>query len=125
MGEAAHEIRKAMTDLRQAGVDILTLGQYLRPSKQHIPVARWVSPTEFTSWKRLGEDELGFGHVEAGPLVRSSYHAGEQARHVSPGNAGTIRTVMDADVVAPAESQSTGLVQLAPRRPVAVGPEGL
>ncbi len=89
MGEDAHEVRQAMGDLRTAGVDILTLGQYLRPSPSHIAVARWVSPEEFAEWKRVGEEELGFRHVEAGPLVRSSYHAKEQARGVtgSPGHA--------------------------------------
>jgi lipoic acid synthetase len=103
MGEREDEIRQAMVDLREAGVDILTLGQYLRPSPQHIPVARWVTPEEFAEWKRVGEEELGFGHVESGPLVRSSYHAKEQAREVAPGGPGRIDTVMEADVLAPAE----------------------
>jgi lipoyl synthase len=103
MGERGDEIRQAMSDLRQAGVDILTLGQYLRPSAQHIPVARWVTPEEFAEWKRVGEKELGFGHVESGPLVRSSYHAKEQAREVAPGGPGAIDRVMEADVPAPAE----------------------
>ena len=92
-----------MSDLREAGVDILTLGQYLRPSAQHIPVARWVTPEEFAEWKRVGEQELGFGHVESGPLVRSSYHAKEQAREVAPGGPGAIDRVVEADVPAPAE----------------------
>ncbi len=103
MGEEAEEIRRAMSDVREAAVDILTLGQYLRPSRQHIPVARWVSPGEFMEWKRLGERELGFPHVEAGPLVRSSYHAKEQARAVEAGGAGRIREVMEAGLAAPAE----------------------
>ena len=103
MGEEAHEIRQAMADVREAGVDILTLGQYLRPSSAHIPVARWVSPEEFADWKRVGEEEMGFSHVESGPLVRSSYHAKEQAREVEAGNAGSIREVMEADTPAPAE----------------------
>jgi len=85
MGEEAGEIRQAMSDLREAAVDILTLGQYLRPSMQHIPVARWVTPAEFADWKRVGEAHFGFKHVEAGPLVRSSYHAKEQARGVEAG----------------------------------------
>ena len=72
MGEEPHEIRQAMADLREAAVDILTLGQYLRPSPQHIPVARWVTPDEFADWKRDGEQESGVRHVEAGPLVLSS-----------------------------------------------------
>ena len=63
-----------------AGADILTIGQYLQPTPQHLPVDRWVHPDEFASLARLGEEELGFARVEAGPLVRSSYHAGEQLR---------------------------------------------
>ena len=104
MGERAGEIRQAMADLREASVDILTLGQYLRPSKQHIPVARWVTPDEFRDWKRVGEEEYGFRHVESGPLVRSSYHAKEQAREVEAGGPGSIREVMEADIPAPAEN---------------------
>jgi len=103
MGEEAAEIRQAMSDLREAAVDILTLGQYLRPSMQHIPVARWVTPAEFADWKRVGEDQFGFKHVEAGPLVRSSYHAKEQAREVEAGAPGNIQRVLEADVPAPAE----------------------
>jgi lipoic acid synthetase len=103
MGEEAKEIRQAMADVREAGVDILTLGQYLRPSPGHIPVARWVGPEEFAEWKRMGEEEFGFAHVESGPLVRSSYHAKEQAREVEAGNAGSIREVMEVDLPAPAE----------------------
>ena len=111
MGEAAPEIRQAMSDLREAAVDILTLGQYLRPSPQHIPVARWVTPDEFSEWKRVGEEELGFRHVEAGPLVRSSYHAKEQAREVEAGGPGRIQNVLEADLLAPAE-RPPRLVQL-------------
>ena len=88
MGEEPDEIRQAMADLREAAVDILTLGQYLRPSPMHIPVARWVTPEEFAEWKRVGEEEFGFKHVESGPLVRSSYHAKEQAREVEAGGPG-------------------------------------
>jgi lipoic acid synthetase len=116
MGEEDHEIRRAMADLREAAVDILTLGQYLRPSPMHIPVARWVTPAEFVDWKRVGEGELGFRHVESGPLVRSSYHAKEQAREVEAGGPGTIVDVMEADVAAPAE-MSLDLVQLELGRP--------
>ena len=103
MGEEAAEIRQAMSDLREASVDILTLGQYLRPSMQHIPVARWVSPAEFADWKREGEEHFGFKHVESGPLVRSSYHAKEQAREVVAGAPGSIQRVLEADIPAPAE----------------------
>ncbi len=120
MGEEAHEIRQAMADVREAGVDILTLGQYLRPSPAHIPVARWVSPEEFAEWKRIGEEEFGFAHVESGPLVRSSYHAKEQAREVEAGGPGRIQEVLEADVPAPAET-IPALVQLRVSRPGAGG----
>ena len=116
MGEEEHEIRKAMGDLREAAVDILTLGQYLRPSAMHIPVARWVTPDEFARWKEVGEQEYGFRHVESGPLVRSSYHAKEQAREVVAGGPGAIQNVMEADLPAPAEVV-LDLVQLEIGRP--------
>jgi len=77
LGEEWNELLVAMRDLRAQDVDILTLGQYLRPSQQHLPIARWYTPDEFAELKRLGL-EMGFRHVEAGPLVRSSYHAWEQ-----------------------------------------------
>jgi lipoyl synthase len=112
MGEREDELRQAMSDLREASVDILTLGQYLRPSKDHIPVARWVTPEEFREWKRIGEEEYGFRHVESGPLVRSSYHAKEQARELEAGGPGAIREVMEADIPAPAEVPGLNLVQL-------------
>ncbi len=96
MGEAQDEIRTALEDLRKASVDIVTLGQYLRPSVHHAPVARWVTPAEFAEWKRIGEDELGFEHVESGPLVRSSYHAEKQARTVKAGGPGEIRDIVVA-----------------------------
>jgi len=111
MGERPDEIRQAMSDLREAAVDILTLGQYLRPSAMHIPVARWVTPDEFAEWKRVGEDELGFKHVESGPLVRSSYHAKEQALEVEAGGPGRVQDILEADVSAPAEV-SLDLVQI-------------
>jgi lipoic acid synthetase len=78
LGEDTAEARAAIADLRAVGVDILTLGQYLRPSPAHLPVARWVTPAEFAE---LGEYArgLGFAHVESGPLVRSSYHARDGA----------------------------------------------
>jgi lipoyl synthase len=112
MGEEGPEIRQAMADLREASVDILTLGQYLRPSAMHIPVARWVTPEEFAGWKRIGEEEYGFGHVESGPLVRSSYHAKEQAREVEAGGPGRIQQVMEAGLPAPAEMPGLQLVQI-------------
>jgi lipoic acid synthetase len=115
MGEREEELHQAMQDLRSASVDILTLGQYLRPSSAHIPVARWVTPAEFSEWKRIGEGEHGFRHVESGPLVRSSYHAKEQAREVVAGAPGEIQEILEADVLAPAEIrdvQKQDLVQL-------------
>ena len=74
MGEDVGEVHGAIADLRHVGVDILTLGQYLRPSPQHAPVVRWWTPDEFEDIGRYARD-LGFAHVESGPLVRSSYHA--------------------------------------------------
>jgi lipoyl synthase len=76
LGETAAEMSSAFDDLRAAGVDLLTLGQYLRPSPEHLPVARFVPPTEFESLRREALAR-GFAGVEAGPLVRSSYHAEE------------------------------------------------
>lgn len=78
LGETDAEIEQTMKDLLEQGVDILTIGQYLQPSKKHLPVAEFVTPQKFEEYKRIGED-LGFGHIESGPLVRSSYHA---ERHV-------------------------------------------
>ena len=84
LGEEWDELLAAMRDLRAQGVDILTLGQYLRPSDRHLPIARYYTPEEFTELRRLGL-EMGYRHVEAGPLVRSSYHAWEQvARATTP-----------------------------------------
>jgi lipoic acid synthetase len=74
MGETADEVRAALCDLRSVGVDIVTLGQYLRPTGQHLPIARWWTPDEFDAI-RSDAEAMGFAHVEAGPLVRSSYHA--------------------------------------------------
>lgn len=76
LGETTDEVLAVMDDLRASGVDILTLGQYLRPSLKHLPVIRYVAPEEFAELKRRGY-EMGFHHVESGPLVRSSYHAAD------------------------------------------------
>jgi lipoyl synthase len=75
MGEERAEISQALRDLHDAGTDIITVTQYLRPSARHLPVARWVTPDEFVEIKEEAE-ELGFLGVLAGPLVRSSYRAG-------------------------------------------------
>jgi len=76
LGETTAEVLQVMRDLRAHHVDILTLGQYLRPSPKHLPIVRYVPPEEFAELRAAGR-EMGFGHVEAGPLVRSSYHASE------------------------------------------------
>ncbi len=76
LGETDEEIQQVMQDLRAAGCDILTVGQYLQPSPKHLPVANWVTPAQFDAWKQLGES-LGFLQVVASPLTRSSYHAGQ------------------------------------------------
>jgi lipoic acid synthetase len=78
LGETLEEVQEVMRDLQSAGCDLLTLGQYLRPSPAHLPVERYVEPSEFQGLKAYGE-MLGFRHVESGPLVRSSYHADRQA----------------------------------------------
>ncbi len=79
MGELPDEVAEAMADLAGAGCDILTIGQYLQPTPHHLPVDRWVHPDEFAAHARAGV-AMGIAHVEAGPLVRSSYHAGAQYR---------------------------------------------
>ncbi|MDQ6829142.1 MAG: lipoyl synthase [Gemmatimonadota bacterium] len=79
MGETIEEVVQTMHELREVDVDILTLGQYLRPSEAHIPLDRYVTPAEFSHLKTIGMD-MGFRHVESGPLVRSSYHAWEQVQ---------------------------------------------
>jgi lipoic acid synthetase len=79
MGETNEEVVAVMRDLRDADVDIITLGQYLRPSDKHIELDRYVTPEEFRSLRDIGM-EMGFRHVESGPLVRSSYHAWEQVQ---------------------------------------------
>ena len=75
MGEEDHEIEAAIRDLHDAGCDILTITQYLRPSPKHHPIDRWVKPEEFVHWSEVAQD-VGFKGVMAGPLVRSSYRAG-------------------------------------------------
>jgi lipoic acid synthetase len=83
LGETTDEVDGLLADLASVGVDIVTIGQYLRPTSNHLPVARWVEPVEFRRWAELGES-LGIGHVEASPLTRSSYHAKEAADAVAP-----------------------------------------
>jgi lipoyl synthase len=78
LGETAQEVLSVMRDLRAHSVDILTLGQYLRPSPRHLPIVRYIPPAEFDELRGAGY-EMGFRHVEAGPLVRSSFHASDAA----------------------------------------------
>jgi len=80
VGETFGEVIEALSDLREVGCDIVTIGQYLRPSPNHIPIERYYEPAEFEELKRIGF-EMGFKHVESAPLVRSSYHAERQAEH--------------------------------------------
>jgi len=78
LGESLDEIKQVMKDLRKADCDILTLGQYLQPSENHLPISRYITPKEFEDLKHFGKD-IGFRHIESGPLVRSSYHAASQS----------------------------------------------
>ena len=77
LGEQPEEIRQAMADLRTSGVQIITLGQYLRPTHKHWPVARYIPPQEFDEWRHIAEEEYGFARAVSGPFVRSSYLAEE------------------------------------------------
>lgn len=79
LGETVTELLETMADIRDTGCDILTIGQYLSPSPRHLPIQRYYTPAEFAELKAAGV-EMGFRHVESGPLVRSSYHADAQAR---------------------------------------------
>jgi lipoic acid synthetase len=84
LGETSEEIAQTLRDLYEARVDVITIGQYLRPSAKHLPVDRYYSPDEFAAWRDYGMS-LGFRHVESGPLVRSSYHAHEHAALIPVG----------------------------------------
>jgi lipoic acid synthetase len=84
LGESWEEIIELMRDLRNVNCDLLTIGQYLSPSKQHLPVLKYYHPDEFAELKKIGE-RIGFLHVESGPLVRSSYQAHKQMKNVSKG----------------------------------------
>lgn len=79
VGETYEEVMEAMQDLRNHDVNIVTIGQYLQPTKKHLKIEKYYTPEEFAEWKKFGM-ELGFTHVESGPLVRSSYHAHEQVQ---------------------------------------------
>ncbi|HET9493289.1 MAG TPA: lipoyl synthase, partial [Chloroflexia bacterium] len=82
LGEEWDEVVQVLRDLRAHDVDIVTIGQYLRPSFRHLPVLKYYTPAEFKELKQIGR-ELGFKHVESGPLVRSSYHAHEQVQQAT------------------------------------------
>jgi lipoyl synthase len=82
MGESVAEVDGVLLDLASIGVDIVTIGQYLRPTSHHLPVDRWIEPPEFDRWKVIGESH-GIGHVESSPLTRSSYHARQSAEAVA------------------------------------------
>lgn len=95
MGETVDEVDGCLADLAAVGVDIVTLGQYLRPTTHHLPVARWIHPDEFARWKELGES-LGIAHVEASPLTRSSYHARQSADSAVPADAEPVAVTIGA-----------------------------
>lgn len=86
LGESWDEVLDAMRLLREADIDVLTLGQYLRPSRKHLPLIKYYTPGEFMELRRIGF-EMGFRHVQSGPLVRSSYHAAEQVPGAVPASA--------------------------------------
>jgi lipoic acid synthetase len=90
MGETTEEVDGCLADLASVGVSIVTIGQYLRPTTHHLPVARWIHPDEFARWKEVGES-LGIAHVESSPLTRSSYHARQAAEDVVPVTIGVRR----------------------------------
>lgn len=83
LGETLEEVEAVMRDMRQHGIEMLTLGQYLQPSAHHLPVQRYVTPQEFDALREKGE-KMGFTHVASGPMVRSSYHADLQAKGLLP-----------------------------------------
>jgi lipoic acid synthetase len=108
MGEREDEVIATLADLRGVGVDIVTIGQYLRPSAAHLPVARWWTPEEFESLAVAGM-AMGFSHVQSSPLTRSSYHARQAAAsaggdHVGPGDPG----VTDEAVAGPVTGTPPG-----------------
>ncbi len=108
MGERHDEVVGALADLRAVGVDIVTLGQYLRPTAAHLPVARWWAPEEFDALRAIGE-EMGFAHVEASPLTRSSYHARGPPRPPRPRRSRRSRRSPRAASVASAASSASAV----------------
>ncbi len=135
MGETDDEMRAAITDLRNVGVEVLTIGQYLRPSPAHAPVVRWWTPTSSTRSRAFAEG-LGFAHVECGPLVRSSYHAKRavDTAHAAASSVGADRLMgrvldgISAELAAFLEAQPVFFVATAPNDPdafVNCSPKGL
>jgi lipoic acid synthetase len=112
IGERDDEVHAALADLRGIGVDIVTIGQYLRPTSAHLPVTRWVTPDEFSAFAAYGE-ALGIPHVEASPLTRSSHHAQASYAQASNARASNARAsnagASNARVVAADEGSSTRL----------------
>jgi len=132
MGETEDEVLSTLADLRGVGVDIVTVGQYLRPTSNHLPVARWWRPEEFERVKLAGE-AMGIPHVEASPLTRSSYHArqaaegavaGGSAAHAGPAPAGTAPVGTAPVGTAPVGTAPVGTapVGTAPVGPLSPGP---
>jgi len=113
VGETDDEVLDTMRDLRAAGVDILTLGQYLRPTSKHAPVERYVPPEQFDEYARAGR-EMGFAFIASGPLVRSSYHAAEgfvEARLRPPGTSAPAAGAGNAPVFALPEAARPALIR--------------
>ncbi len=100
MGEQTDEVVATLNDLRAVGVDIVTIGQYLRPSAAHVPVARYWTPDEFDELRAIGQS-LGFAHVQASPLTRSSYHAREAAESASSPTTAPLAGRAGSSVAAP------------------------
>ena len=98
LGETFDEVVESMGNLRSWGVDILTVGQYLQPSRRHLPVERYYTPDEFKELKRVGLGEIGFAWVESGPLVRSSYRGERQVQALSTARC-TARRILASEPV--------------------------
>jgi lipoic acid synthetase len=104
LGEREDEVVATMADLRGVGVSIVTIGQYLRPSRDHLPVARYWTPEEFDRLRNAGM-ALGLTHVEASPLTRSSYHAREAASAATAGSVASVGSGASGGSLAPSVTQ--------------------
>jgi lipoic acid synthetase len=107
LGETEEEVLGVLADLQAIGVQIVTIGQYLRPSASHLPVARWWSPEEF-AWIAQAGRALGLSHVVASPLTRSSYHARQAAEDAGGAGAGLAATAASAAAAGRAANASGG-----------------